>query len=311
LAEGKDWFLTLGSGIKGKGGAVLLYRSPDLRHWTYLHPLIEGHGTGRSTTNPVDNGEMWECPDFFPLGDRHVLVYAAMGKVFWKTGWYHDYRFTAEKDGVVDFGAYYAPKTMLDEKGNRVLWGWIPETRPEADYRAAGWAGLMALPRTLSIGADGGLEMSFTPAVEGLRSDHIQIAGSDLTRKAAQLAAIRIHNLAAEMKVEFMAGSAFVLRLRSEKDEAFAEVAYDPESVHDQFRVNSTSALLRTTEPLSLHLLLDGSCLEVLVNRTTVITARIYKGPSSPLKLEVSDLGGLKSLHVWQMKPISKDRLTT
>src|SRR6266550_2924016 len=82
--EGKDWLLALGSGIKGKGGAVLLYQSTDLRHWTYLHPLIEGHGTGRPATNAVANGEMWECPDFFPLGDRYVLLYATMGKVFWK-----------------------------------------------------------------------------------------------------------------------------------------------------------------------------------------------------------------------------------
>src|SRR5579864_1246532 len=45
--EGKEWLLTLGSGTKGKGGAVLLYESRDLRHWIYRHPLIEGQGTGQ------------------------------------------------------------------------------------------------------------------------------------------------------------------------------------------------------------------------------------------------------------------------
>jgi hypothetical protein len=52
--------LILGSGVRGKGGGmILLYTSSDLRHWTYLHPLIEGP-LGKSTgVNPVDTGEMW------------------------------------------------------------------------------------------------------------------------------------------------------------------------------------------------------------------------------------------------------------
>ena len=75
--EGSDWMLILGSGIRHQGGAILLYSSPDLRHWTYLHPLLEASSTTETSVNdnrvnPVDTGEMWECPDFFPLGDKHV-----------------------------------------------------------------------------------------------------------------------------------------------------------------------------------------------------------------------------------------------
>ncbi len=42
--QGDDWYVAIGSGIRGKGGAVLLYRSSDLRHWDYLHPLAQGFG---------------------------------------------------------------------------------------------------------------------------------------------------------------------------------------------------------------------------------------------------------------------------
>ena len=38
--EGKTWYMTVGSGIKGQGGAVLLYRSTDLIHWEYRYPLL-------------------------------------------------------------------------------------------------------------------------------------------------------------------------------------------------------------------------------------------------------------------------------
>ena len=115
---------------------------------------------------------MWECPDFFPLGNKHVLLISTMGKVRWKVGTYANQRFTPEKEGVVDWGAYYAAKTMLDKNGNRILWGWIPETRPDADLIAAGWAGAMSLPRVLSLNAQNELQTEVAPAVRMLRGTH-------------------------------------------------------------------------------------------------------------------------------------------
>jgi beta-fructofuranosidase len=308
--EGKEWLLTLGSGIKGKGGAVLLYESRDLRRWTYRHPLIEGRGTGQPAVNPVDNGEMWECPDFFALGDRHVLLYAAMDKVWWKTGTYRNRRFAAEKEGVVDWGAYYAPKTMLDEHGNRILWGWIPETRPESEYRAAGWAGAMALPRVLSLEPDKSLRMTVAPAAEMLRTSHVSVKPGDRNR-AKEITGIRIGDLSGEIAARFSAKRGFHLRLRSEKGEKFAEISYDSEQRGMELRVNAISAPLGTEEAVSLRAWLDGSVLEVLVNDAVAITARVYSVPSGPLTIDVGEIEGLESLDVWGVKAISKDRLTT
>jgi sucrose-6-phosphate hydrolase SacC (GH32 family) len=101
------------------------------------------------------------------------------------------------------------------------------------------------------------------------------------------------------------------VRLRSEKGEPFAEIAYDPGLPDGELRVNKTRGTLHTNEPISLRLLLDGSALEVFANHKTVITARVYSAPSAPLVVEVSDPDALRSLSVWQMKAISKDRLTT
>jgi beta-fructofuranosidase len=308
--EGREWLLTLGSGIRGKGGAILLYESHDLRHWTFRHPLIEGHGSEKIGTNPVDTGDMWECPDFFPLGNRHVLLISTMGKVFWKTGRYHDRRFTAEKEGVVDFGSYYAAKTMLDENENRILWGWIPETRPEAEYRAAGWAGVMALPRALSLESDGSLRISAAPAVEILRANHMQMSGGDRNRDRS-LASIRVRDLAGEIQARFAAKRPFFLRLRSEKGEPFAEIAYEPQKRDAELRVNGMKAAFAGAEPVTLRIFLDGSVLELFANDRIVITARVYAVPSTPLLVEVSDPTALEALDVWQMRPISPDRLTS
>jgi beta-fructofuranosidase len=307
--EGKKWLLTLGSGFRGKGGAVLLYESRDLLRWAYRHPLIEGVGSGQPATNPVDGGEMWECPDFFPLGDRHVLLYATQGKVWWKTGSFRNRRFTPDKEGVVDYGAYYAAKTMLDERGNRILWGWIPETRPESEYRAAGWAGLMSLPRALSIDADGSLRMRPAPRVEMLRTAHAEVHEGD-RRKREALSAIRIRELAADIQARFAPGRPFRLRIRSENAEPFAEIEYDPKIRNAELRVNSAKAPLNTDGEITLRLLLDASVLEVFANERVALTVRVYSVPTSPLRIETPDLDVLTSLDVWGMKPISKNRLT-
>ena len=37
-------------------------------------------------------------------------------------------------------------KRRLDAKGNRILWGWITEKRPDPELLAAGWAGCMSPP---------------------------------------------------------------------------------------------------------------------------------------------------------------------
>jgi hypothetical protein len=66
--EPDGWYLALGSGREGGHGLVLLYRSDDLLHWEYLHPLFEGESAA--------TGRIFECPNFFSLDGQHVLVTA-------------------------------------------------------------------------------------------------------------------------------------------------------------------------------------------------------------------------------------------
>ena len=313
--EGDSWMLALGSGFKNKGGAVLLYRSPDLRRWIYLHPLLEGTASAQKTVNAVDNGEMWECPDFFPLGNKHVLLFSTTGKVHWKVGTYKEQRFSPEKEGVADWGSYYAAKTMPDRDGNRILWGWIPETRPEAEFNAAGWAGAMALPRVLSLNAANELQMDVLPALEQLRDApfYAERRPHVATQKLL-LDTLRIHGLSAEIQIECKAkpDSSFSLRLQSESGEAFATIIHSNRSGGAELQVNGIKAPLTgdPTQPVRLHLFLDASVLEVFANRTNAITARVYKIPPGPLRLVLEGGAELTDLQAWQIRPISADRLT-
>ncbi len=306
---GGQWMLILGSGFQGKGGAILLYTSADLRHWSYLHPLVGGTRSGEKGTNPVDTGDMWECPDFFPLGDKYVLLISTMGKVRWKVGTYSNQKFIPEKEGIVDWGSYYAAKTMVDKDGSRILWGWIPETRSDAQLIAAGWAGAMSLPRILSLDSRGELVSEVHAAAQMLRDTPVSIARG---QNGKHLDDVRIRNLSAELAVEFQPkGAECALRLQSEDGTDFANVSILEQNGTRRILVNDVSAPLSSSpeSPVRLHMYLDGSVLELFVDGGTTLTARIYKIPNSPLRLKF-DRGELLSLKLWPMKPISPDRLT-
>jgi beta-fructofuranosidase len=308
--EGNDWLLGVASGHAKQGGCVLLYRSKDLRSWEFLHELASGKWTEKELTNPVDTGEMWECPDFFALGGKHVLLYSTAGQVIWESGEFdlHELQFHTQKRGILDHGAYYAQKTQLDAHGNRILWGWIPEKRPDAELVAAGWAGCMALPRVLSLSADGELEMTMAPAVQSLRAK--ELTPKD-TQSLEALQTMSIENLAAELAWK-TASPTFTLALEDETGSWWSAALTQKDSVA-HLEVNGATFEFPSTpdNAVDFHLFLDGSVAELIVNRRHAITTRIYRQPNGPLRTKAGKELNLSSFQAWQLRPISPDRLTT
>jgi beta-fructofuranosidase len=305
--DGDTWYLGVGSGFTKVGGAVLLYTSTDGRNWTYLHPLAQGKWNGSTKTNPVATGEMWECPDFFPLGDKHVLLYSTEGMVYWEVGRFDksDLRFHSETTGLLDHGSYYAMKSMVDAKGRRILWGWVQETRTPDECRAAGWAGAMALPRVLSLGADNTLRMDVPPEFASLRKNMRKV-------EAAQTAPIE--NRTAEIVLSFKAGeSTCGLELRAGAAPLFA-VGYAAGAGEPSVRVGGKSLPLSPDKNgvSTIRMWMDGSIIETFVDSKEAMTARCFT--PSPEGIQLAWTGAdeaLKSLTVSGITPISNDRLTS
>jgi beta-fructofuranosidase len=315
--EGDRWYTGIGSGVRGAHGMVLLYESKDLRHWNYLHPLMSD--TDFST--PETTGAMWECPDFFPLGDRHVLIHSARGKSWWQCGIFdpRELRFHAETGGQLDYGSYYAPKTQLDRFGNRILWGWIQETRPEAEYRYAGWAGVMSLPRVLSLSRDHRLQFDPPPAVGALRRE-LQKPSlvADPSRRRAQIANLQIRDGCGEVTFSFRTrNSPMRLSLVSEKagEPPLLLLFYDA-GRPAEIRVDDTAVPVGSIEGGLVHVrcLIDGSVIEVFINRQAVCTRRYYyREPAPPaIRIQVDDgLMNLTEIATAQLARISPNRMTT
>lgn len=317
---GGGWYLAVGSGIDHQGGEVLLYRSGNLRDWEYLHALASGRGTAAREANPVANGDMWECPDFFALGNKHVLIYSSMGKVHWQVGVLDRkaMSFHPERTGIVDHGAYYAAKSQTDESGRRILWAWVPEQRSEAEYRTAGWAGLMSLPRVITLTGNNELRMEVASEVAQLRRDERKLKpGGSIT---GQLRSLRIRESTGELlAMVARGGQAWSFHLRRKLPygpmrEPIITIAYDP-GKPDRLQVNGKGLVLPDTDTLlEIHAYLDGSVAEVLLQKVASYTQRFYYPGTRAPDVSVAFDGSpeaLRSLTMWQIAPISSDRLTT
>jgi len=307
--EEDTWYLGLGSGERGKGGCVLLYRSQDLRNWTYLHKLAEGKPNGRVAANPCDSGEMWECPDFFSINGHYCLFYSTENKVLWTTGDYDakEHLYTPKLKGVLDHGAYYAPKSFLAPDGRRILWGWIRETRPENEFAAAGWAGAMSLPRVLTIDQQGQLEMNPAAEVEKLRGEVRAIPLSADTPYRLKLATLR-HEFLLPIEPSTKAASVRLVTAGHSVWELQIDFAGNAVQCGD-----ATFELpARPWQKPELRIFLDGSIVECFICGREALTSRVYAVKPNVTTLEFSLNGSeiLELLH-WPIDVISANRLTT
>ncbi len=296
--DGDHWYLIVASGRRGVGGEVLLYRSTDLRHWEYLHPLAQGNATGKSDSNPVGSGEMWECPDFFPLDGKHVLIHSTAGQTLWQIGTldHTAMLFHAESEGLLDHGSYYAPKSQLDAHGNHILWGWITDTRPDAELKRAGWSGMMSLPRRLSI-ADSQLVMEPAAGITSLR-----------TAPRTSTVVRRLPSAAQELRLIFQPASTPSTFEQSFVDNQGAVLLLrtDPQQAAGTVRVGDKEITGIGSGPLDLHIFFDHSVAEIFFNHRQAITQRYYA--RTPMEPAVAiTLGGnwkLTQQQAWTLRSI-------
>jgi beta-fructofuranosidase len=302
--RGGWYYMTLGSGVAKVGGCVLLYRSKDLKNWKYLHQLTSGSWNGKPTSNPCDDGEMWECPDLFALDGGYVLIYSTLGRVFWQSGSLDEAttKFKHLKTGLLDLDAFYTPKTQLDAQGRRILWGWIPERRTEAAMREAGWSGMMSLPRVLNLDKDGTLQIRALPQMDTLRCGQVP-------KEESQTGVHRILLQASgEVICTGTKGKSFEFALGHDSSELL-HVSYSAEK--HMFTADGKEISLEPNDLPSLHAFVDGSVIELILGERIGYTKRFYyTGTTAPdVYAKVRDNG--VEVSGWKIAPISPNRLTT
>lgn len=176
--DGK-YYMIMGARDAYSQGCALLFRSDDLEHWSYFDRV--------SPKEPF--GYMWECPDLYDLDGQTILGACPQGVP--KSG--HLYQnvyqcgyFPAKLDferKEYSLGEFqeldkgfdiYAVQTFEDERGRRILIGWMGI--PDADYSYDttvewDWIHALTMPRVLSF-KNGKVIQQPLPELEALRKNH-------------------------------------------------------------------------------------------------------------------------------------------
>ncbi len=306
------------------GDIAWLFKSTDLAHWTYVHPFY------KSDRRWTDSDEDCSCPDFFRLGDKHVLMFIShtQGTQYY-IGRYENETFYPEQHGRMNWpgGPCFAQESLLDGKGRRIFWAWVCESVQMDVQRERGWSGLMSLPRVLSLAEDGTLLIEPTHELTALRLNHRKHERLILDAESEHILE-NIHGDCLEiiLEVDPPVNGTFGLKVRCAPDgqeqtliifdaskskliidttrsslsDKVAQPWPSPQSAFfselpeekTDIRIQEAPFALAPRETLRLQIFLDRSILEVFANGRQCITQRIYPSRSDSRGVALFSGGG-------------------
>ena len=293
--DGK-FYAVIGIQSENLEGKAVLYSSENIKDWKF-----EGEIAGANHGKIKDFGFMWECPDYFQLKDektgeiKDLLVFSPQGLESegdlynnkYQTGYlfgkldYEKPEFEILSDFVeIDRGNdFYAPQSMEDDKGRRLIVGWmgIPE---EEDFPTVKneWLHCLTLPRELKV-IDGKLYQVPIKEMESIRGEKIEFS-----RKVTGEVKVGT-GVTYELKAKFSDfNSDFGLKLRTGKNsETVLKFDYnDKKFVLDRTKGEQPDKRLRKVylgniSELELTVFVDSSSVEVFINGgQEVFSSRIF-----------------------------------
>ena len=230
--RGQYYYTVIGARHTDKSGQVLLYKSKDLLEWEYV---------GELARSEHKIGDIWECPDVFPMGEEDVLIVSPqflendgdkysnlhsslylVGKLNLETGKY-DYHTMDQIDDGFDF---YAPQTLEDNRGRRIMIAWMNmwDRNNPTNSQAHNWAGAMTLPRELKM-INGKLYQIPVDDIEQYRSNHVSYSNVPVKNKMV-LNGVQGQHIELELEIETLEATEFGLSvLKNDKQET--RLSYD------------------------------------------------------------------------------------
>ena len=155
--EDDGYWAVAGNRPADGSGSILLFHSEDAFHWRYM---------GRVASNHRQYGMMWECPDYFRLDGRDVLLvspqemspiglefHAGNGTVCIIGEADEKKHLIRDNVHAIDYGIdFYAPQTLQTPDGRRVMIAWMQNwdtsrSHPSTDRLT----GQMTIPRELHV----------------------------------------------------------------------------------------------------------------------------------------------------------------
>jgi sucrose-6-phosphate hydrolase SacC (GH32 family) len=303
-------------------GREALYKSDDLKSWELLGDFFHH--------DPVE--DVLDCPDFFPLGDKHVLLYLRNGLEY-VIGEFREEQFHPENHGTMSWnlGAAYAPESLIDDRGRRIMWAALHDSRTrwgdlDGFIMEHGWCGTLSLPRVLSLDEKDRLRIEPVEELRSLRHGHsflenLEVVGEDMLLEGIQGNVLEVRmeidpGKATEVGVKVCASpdgkEETVISFLPEEEKMkvdLSRTSLDPilmEAFYDEETLQLADLSLDRGEFLDLHIFIDRSVLEVFVNSRLCLTHRIYPTREDSRGVKIFSRGGscrVKRIDAWKLFP--------
>ena len=289
--EGEDFMVLGGNLNRGKGGqgVVALYkaRNRDLTDWEYKGILF---------THPDPKVGNIECPNFFELDGQWVLIVSPHRRVEYFIGSFDGEKFTAKHQGLMDHSDnYYAPNSMVDGEGRRLLWGWIRGFKD-----GQGWNGCLTLPRVLKADDRGNLWQQPAPELAKLQRRELLNVRKSLPK--GEKITIQSERPQLEIAAEFVAGNKSGMTLCADGEGQGFRIYYENGKLRagDQ----TMDLELHPNDSLVLHVFIDHSVIELYANAKLCFSKVHYTETSPRVELFTEDENTLLNAAVWELKSI-------
>lgn len=292
----EHYYCVFGSRTKEHEGQVLLYRSEDLMKWDFVGVIAKGER---------NFSFMWECPDFFHLDGHDVLMFSPQG-VKPQGYLYHNVHQAGYMLGELDYAAgtyrhesfqlldygfdFYAPQTMVDGQGRRIMIAWMGMWESEMPEQAFGWAGAMTLPRQLHV-EHGRIICKPVPELAKLRREMTSFKNLAVEGER-ELASLSGDCYEMNLLIDAKEASRFGVKVRvNEAEQEETAIIYDKAEgvlVFDRNKSGKGPGGIRKApvnllnNELRMRIFVDRSSVEVFVHDgEKVMTARVYPGEQS------------------------------
>lgn len=296
------WSL-VGSLNEDGSGQLALFHSRNMIDWSFVKILDQCK---------YEYGKMWECPDFFPLDGRQVLIVSPQfmksdGREFHNGSnsiyFVGDYdaktqKWSRKEAHMIDFGLdFYAPQTLQHTDGRQILIGWMESWDnslvPE-EYR---WSGTMTIPRELSLKGEKLLQ---NPVQELLvyRKNQVKYMDYILEAKHGKTEIEGIYGRCVDMELHLSGREyrSFLLTLAADETHETL-LRYEQETgkltidrtrcgmCKDLISIRSIQFLEEERELVKFRILLDKNSIEVFVNDGAYVMSTLIYTPKKADKI--------------------------
>jgi beta-fructofuranosidase len=309
-----------------------LFRSPDLANWEFVHQFLEND----RFTRVGDDGA---CPYFWPIGDRHILIFFShTSSAQYLLGDYDRARdkFVATSHGRFCFGpvlpgAIQAPSATPDGQGGVIAIFNLNSGKTTKDANS-----IMSLPQRLTLLHRDELGIEPAGDIASLRRDPQHLDAMTLPANR-EIVLPNVHGNALEIDAVIDPKTAPMVELNvlrsANKEESTRIALFSHRNVTSRFMPpqeqlsvvtldnthssqlpealsrppETASVFIPPDEPFKLRVFVDRSIVEVFVNGRLCVALRVYPGRADSLGVSLAAQGQdaeLKSLDTWRMEDI-------